>query len=364
MILDPVQQHIIQAFIHTQRKAHNMQEQQSSSESSDEDEELLLAASEWAESSTQNDQVEESNSNGVSDQQSKSTNKYTSKNDKKEISDTSSSRNNEDSAAASKDTISKSMHTNSTQQQQTYSLHMTKVPYTATQTDIRFAFGQKGCNITSIRLVYDRDQKTGERHFRGVAFVDLADEKSYNKALEFHNKPFLGKGLKVGVRPTVPKSQLSDIVRKTEEKVATLIARSKETAQKKREAGDIGDADDDKKERPKSNAAQDGKSNKHQDRGSVEDKKKHKKKKRKSPDASTSKDSAEATSSTTNKKPKGNDSNARKAKGNKGQNMKKESNKKNTKPEKNTDGSPIKLTKKQRAKKAAIIRMRKLKSRK
>ena len=340
-----------------------MQEQQSSSESSDEDEELLLAASEWAESSTQNDQVEESNSNGHSDQQSKSTNKHTSKNDKKDISDTSSSRNNEDSAATKKNIISKSMHTNnySTQQEQTYSLHMTKVPYNATQTDIRFAFGQKGCNITSIRLVYDRDQKTGERHFRGVAFVDLADEKSYNKALEFHNKPFLGKGLKVGVRPTVPKSQLSDIVRKTEEKVATLIARSKETAQKKREAGDIGDAED-KKERPKSNAVQDGKSNKHQDRGSVEDKKKHKKKKRKSPNTSTSKDSAEATSSTTTKKPKGNDNNAQKAKGNK--DMKKESNKKSTKPEKNTDGSPIKLTKKQRAKKAAIIRMRKLKSRK
>jgi hypothetical protein len=240
---------------------------------------LLLAASEWAESSTQNDQVEESNSNGNSDQQSKSANRHTSKNDKKkEISDTSSSRNNADSAAT-KDTISKSMHTNSTQQQQTYSLHMTKVPYTATQTDIRFAFGQKGCNITSIRLVYDRDQKTGERHFRGVAFVDLADEKSYNKALEFHNKPFLGKGLKVGVRPTVPKSQLSDIVRKTEEKVATLIARSKETAQKKREAGDIGDADDDKKVGTKSNAAvHDRKNNIHQDRGIVDDKKKHKKK--------------------------------------------------------------------------------------
>ena len=346
-----------------------MQEQQSSSESSDEDEELLLAASEWAESSTQNDQVEESNSNGNSDQQSKSTKKHTSKNDKKDISDTSSSRNNEDSAATKKDIISKSihtMHTNnySTQQEQTYSLHLTKVPYTATQTDIRFAFGQKGCNIASIRLVYDRDQKTGERHFRGVAFVDLADEKSYNKALEFHNKPFLGKGLKVGVRPTVPKSQLSDIVRKTEEKVATLIARSKETAQKKREAGDNGD-DVNKKDGPKSNSVHERKRNAHHDRGSVEDKKKHKKKKRKSPNTSTSKDSAEATSSTTTKKPKGNDSqNGQKAKGNKGQNMKKESNKKSTKPEKNTDGSPIKLTKKQRAKKAAIIRMRKLKSRK
>ena len=343
-----------------------MQEQQSSSESSDEDEELLLAASEWAESSTQNDQVEESNSNGNSDQQSKSTKKHTSKNDKEDISDTSSSRNNEDSAATKKDIISKSMHTNnySTQQEQTYSLHLTKVPYTATQTDIRFAFGQKGCNIASIRLVYDRDQKTGERHFRGVAFVDLADEKSYNKALEFHNKPFLGKGLKVGVRPTVPKSQLSDIVRKTEEKVATLIARSKETAQKKREAGDNGD-DVNKKDGPKSNSVHERKRNAHHDRGSVEDKKKHKKKKRKSPNTSTSKDSAEATSSTTTKKPKGNDSqNGQKAKGNKGQNMKKESNKKSTKPEKNTDGSPIKLTKKQRAKKAAIIRMRKLKSRK
>ena len=344
-------------------KVHNMQEQQSSSESSDEDEELLLAASEWAESSTQNDQVEESNSNGNSDQQSKSANKHTSKNDKKDISDGSSSRNNKDSAAT------KSIHTNySTQQQQTYSLHMTKVPYTATQTDIRFAFGQKGCNITSIRLVYDRDQKTGERHFRGVAFVDLADEKSYNKALEFHNKPFLGKGLKVGVRPTVPKSQLSDIVRKTEEKVATLIARSKETAQKKREAGDIGDADDDKKVGTKSNAAvHDRKNNTHQDRGIVNDKKKHNKKKRKSPDTSTSKDSKTATSSTSTKKPKANDGNVQKAKGNKDQNKKKqkESNKKSTKkPEKNADGSLVKLTKKERAKKAAIIRMRKLKSRK
>jgi hypothetical protein len=92
--------------------------------------------------------------------------------------------------------------------------------------------------VTSVRLVYDRDQKTGERHFRGVAFVDLADEQSYKLGLEFHNKSFLGKGRRVNVRPTRTKSELSDIVRRTEEKVATLIARSKEVAQTKKRGRD------------------------------------------------------------------------------------------------------------------------------
>jgi len=103
--------------------------------------------------------------------------------------------------------------------QQKYSLHVTKVPFDCTQADIRIAFGQKGCNITSIRLVYDRDQKTGERTFRGVAFLDLADRKSLELGLEFHNKPFLGGKMRVQVRPTRTKGELSEIVKKTEEKV-------------------------------------------------------------------------------------------------------------------------------------------------
>ncbi len=110
-----------------------------------------------------------------------------------------------------------------------YSLHLKNVPYDASQSDIRFAFLQKRCNVTSVRLVYDQDQKTGEKHFRGVAFVDLADEESYHRGIsELHNKTFLGKGRRVSVRPTRTKSELSDIVRRTEEKVANLIARSKE----------------------------------------------------------------------------------------------------------------------------------------
>lgn len=123
--------------------------------------------------------------------------------------------------------------------QNNYSLHLKNVPFDASQGDIRFVFGEKGCNVTSVRLVYDCDQKTGERHFRGVAFVDLADEQSYKLGLDFHNKAFLGKGRRVNVRPTRTKSELSDIVRRTEEKVATLIARSKEVAQtKKRDRDD------------------------------------------------------------------------------------------------------------------------------
>ncbi|KAL3827564.1 hypothetical protein ACHAXA_002061 [Cyclostephanos tholiformis] len=122
--------------------------------------------------------------------------------------------------------------------QNNYSLHLKNVPFDATQGDIRFVFGEKGCNVTSVRLVYDRDQNTGERHFRGVAFVDLADEKSYRLGLEFHNKSFLGKGRRVNVRPTRTKSELSDIVRRTEEKVATLIARSKKVAQTKKRGRD------------------------------------------------------------------------------------------------------------------------------
>ncbi len=125
---------------------------------------------------------------------------------------------------------------------QTFSLHLTKIPYTTTQSIIRFAFLQKGCHVTSIRLVYDTNQSTGEKHFRGVAFVDLADETSFQKGLEFHQTAFLGGGRKVNVRVTRSKGELSEIVKRTEQKVADLIARSKE-----------------KKEKEKSDHAKDGK---------------------------------------------------------------------------------------------------------
>mmetsp|Transcript_14696 Transcript_14696/g.30888 ORF Transcript_14696/g.30888 Transcript_14696/m.30888 type:complete len:411 (-) Transcript_14696:83-1315(-) len=117
---------------------------------------------------------------------------------------------------------------------QKFSLHLTKIPYTATQSTIRFAFLQKGCHVTSIRLVYDTNQSTGEKHFRGVAFVDLADEISFQKGLEFHQTAFLGGGRKVNVRVTKSKGELSEIVKRTEQKVADLIARSKEKKEKEK----------------------------------------------------------------------------------------------------------------------------------
>ena len=331
--------------------------QQSSAEESEssEDEDLLEAASAWA----QNEEEEKRNQGEppASAKNGKPIRDKGGGGDK--LAPFHSTTTSED---VSPTTFTKQpMHTNTSSVPQTYSLHLTKVPYAATQTDIRFAFGQKGCNITSIRLVYDRDQKTGEKHFRGVAFVDLADEKSYKRGLEFHNKPFLGSGRKVNVRPTRTKNELSEIVRKTEEKVATLIARSKENAQtKKRERGE----DDSGTEGSSKNVQ-------HEGNGRNSNKKRKKNKKSKSSDGSDNK-SLDGTSlaSSAKSKSKSNMSDTAKgtSKGEKDGKRKpnpKSNIKKRVKSEKkNADGTPIKLTKKQRAKKAAVIRMMKFKGKK
>ena len=316
--------------------------QQSSAEESDDDEDLLAAASLWA----QNEEDEKIN---------QSEPPASAKNGK--LSGDKESGDRLSGPSHSTTTKITKQHTTTSSVSQTYSLHLTKVPYAATQTDIRFAFGQKGCNITSIRLVYDRDQKTGEKHFRGVAFVDLADEKSYKRGLEFHNKPFLGSGRKVNVRPTRTKNELSEIVRKTEEKVATLIARSKENAQtKKRERGE----DDSGTERSSKNVQ-------HESSGGKNSNKKRKKnKKSKSSDGSDNKASDGTLASSA--KSKSNMSDAAKGTSKKDGKQKpnpKSNTKKGVKSEKkNADGTSIKLTKKQRAKKAAVIRMMKFKGKK
>ena len=257
----------------------------------EDDEELLVAASAWA--SSQNDDAEDEEEG-----------------------------NNVDSTDHSDKTSSQPRH-NSSLRPQTYSLHLTRVPYEATQSEIRCSFIEKGCHVTSVRLVYDRDYKTGERNFRGVAFVDLADDKSFKRGLELNKTAFLGKGRKVNVRPTRTKNELSEIVRRTEEKVANLIARSKESAQTK-------------------NRESDGSSIREYDKSSGSNKKRNKG--RKSSDASTKAKSNNTEGST--EKP-----NKTKAKSSK--------RKRGTKSDKD-DGS-VKLTKKQRAKKAAVIRMMKIK---
>ena len=222
-----------------------------------------------------------------------------------------------------------------------YSLHLTKVPFDATQTSIRYAFIEKNCTVTSVRLVYDTNQKTRERTFRGVAFVDLADESSFRLGLKLHNTAFLGSKRKVNVRPTRTRNELSEIVKKTEERVAMLIARSKEKKRARDEEGDKdGEGDvDEKKKRRKNNKKKRVKSNKidKKDDPSISD------------STHTNADSVRTTKIIYKDKQPNKKSRTKASKSNTG-----------TEDDK-SNGVSNKLTKKQRAQKAAIIRSKKKK---
>jgi len=235
-----------------------------------------------------------------------------------------------------------------------FSLHLTKVPFEVAQGDIRLAFGKRGCNVCDVRLVYDRDQSTGARHFRGVAFVDVMDEKSLQRGLELHNTPFLGRGRRVCVRPTRTKGELSEIVKRTEGKVAKLIARSKEKhsgegskAHKRKEGQSSGGS---RKEsgpkRSESKSKEDGSEMKHEasakkrtgrHKGNASRKQRDK---RTHPASATQRKGKEEPEAGAKRKIK-------KAKFKHGNGVP------------GSSHSPPKLTKKERAKKAAIIRMRK-----
>ena len=133
-----------------------------SSEESDDDNELLTAASAWASSTAQDVDHDFVDDDAPSSKKRKT---------------------NEIGDAAAKN-IASDVTNRSSLSQSIYSLHLKNVPYDASQGDVRFAFGEKGCNVTSVRLVYDRNLNTGERNFRGVVFIDFADEKSYNLGLK------------------------------------------------------------------------------------------------------------------------------------------------------------------------------------
>ena len=110
----------------------------------------------------------------------------------------------------------------STTQQQTYSLHVTQLSYDATDYDIRDLFLTKGCLVTSVRLVYsERDPSTLIRKFKGVAFVDVADQASYDLATQLHRTYHLGR--RINVRPTLSRDELTRIAEATKEKVNTII---------------------------------------------------------------------------------------------------------------------------------------------
>ncbi|KAL7544238.1 hypothetical protein ACHAWF_007620, partial [Thalassiosira exigua] len=369
--------------------ADSMQKDSGEESNEDGDEDLLAAASEWASAQDDDDAIDKTGSA------------------------TKAGRSKE-SVGETDRKVNRALHNPTSQK---FSLHLTKVPYEATQTEIRFAFGEFGCHVTSVRLVYDRDQKSGEKHFRGVAFVDLADEKSFERGLELHNTTFLG-NRKVNVRPTRTKSELSEIVRRTEEKVANLIARSKEKAQKK-EIDQDAQHSEDAKDEGKSKKSKKNKKRKKRDR--IDEDGCHqeevaptKKPKRKDPskgteysnesdqpkekrlgstesnrDGKKTKKRRKSRSSdipeSDNEPPKPTDqTHGQKAKKKKKKSAGGSAPTKDTPTEspkvdtlqtetgsnakrvakKNAGGSPVKLTKKQRAKKAAVIRMMKLKGKK
>ncbi|KAL3924976.1 MAG: hypothetical protein SGILL_000714 [Bacillariaceae sp.] len=186
-------------------------------------------------------------------------------------------------------------HSSSSQQQQSFSLHITQLPFDTSDLDLRKFFSEHGCTCTSIRLVYDRDMQGNKTVFRGVAFVDLSDAGSYETALKLNHKASI-RGRKLNIRPTRSKQELADIVNRTKELVQEKIR-----LQRSGEAGDsniTAKRSDDKNKKRK-----DKKSSKTVDR--------------------------DGTKSGSDKKRKD--------------------------PPKNEDGTPRKMTKKERNRKAAII---------
>ncbi|GKY95169.1 hypothetical protein MPSEU_000480400 [Mayamaea pseudoterrestris] len=105
-----------------------------------------------------------------------------------------------------------------------FSVHVTQIAYSATDIEIRQHFASKAISIQSLRMVYDRGVD-GRRQFRGVAFIDLADEQSHKMILTLHKSSF--KGRKINVRPTKSKDELSGIVAATSQKVAEKIRKHK-----------------------------------------------------------------------------------------------------------------------------------------
>jgi RNA recognition motif-containing protein len=107
------------------------------------------------------------------------------------------------------------------------SLHITQLPYDANELDLRRLFAEQGCRISSIRLVFDRDDKGRKTVFRGVAFVDLIDQESYDKALSLNRKSPI-RGRKLNIRPTKSKQELASIVIRTREIVQEKIQKQRE----------------------------------------------------------------------------------------------------------------------------------------
>ncbi len=112
--------------------------------------------------------------------------------------------------------------TNQLSTPQNLSLHITQLPYDSTDFDLRKLFAEQGCSITSIRLVYDHDTEGRKTVFRGVAFCDFLDVTSYHNALKLHHKSSI-RGRKLNIRPCKSKEELAAIVARTQDLVREKI---------------------------------------------------------------------------------------------------------------------------------------------
>jgi len=132
------------------------------------------------------------------------------------------------------------------------SLHITQLPYDANELDLRQLFMEQDCAITSIRLVYDRDLEGRKTVFRGVAFVDFADQGSYDRARKLHHRTSI-RGRKLNIRPCRSREELAEIVARTELLVREKIRKQKELGDRTQPAADAGGGgSSDKKRSPRS----------------------------------------------------------------------------------------------------------------
>jgi len=84
------------------------------------------------------------------------------------------------------------------------SFHITQIPFAARKAQIAQFFRDAGCSVDSCRSVI----RGGK--FIGVAFIDVADAASAEHALALNQATFMGR--KINVRPTRSRTQLKQIV--------------------------------------------------------------------------------------------------------------------------------------------------------
>jgi RNA recognition motif. (a.k.a. RRM, RBD, or RNP domain) len=194
----------------------------------DDDEDLLAAAAMWAGDS----KIENLKSKSGTDRNGKDEKTSRAKKDEKENSDDVEST------------------------PQFLSLHITQLPFDATEMDLRKFFAEQGCSVTSIRLVYDHDVRGQKTVFRGVAFVDMLDRSSYDHALQLNHKASI-RGRKLNIRPTRSKEELASIVSRTKDLVQEKIRQQRSGEAKSESTPKLAASKEEKRNKEKNDKQKD-----------------------------------------------------------------------------------------------------------